>query len=237
MDPQRRSLSPISRSWQIAKVVLQCASLVCCITVLGLSASNTWRGGTGAGIFTIPVAIVIAVWTIAELVTLFFRRKTAPGRGIHPGAHVGVHLIFVLALILAVFYSCLLWSSVQRSLGPCNEWPRDPEDPKYVTQNLTVTDDYGVHTEITSYYCPEKYRNMIDDPSYRRAVQAIIAFSALLWAIHFTLFVRACVETQRLNSEGPVMVVYPQQAWPVQYQESYPQQGSEPPPMKHTHFG
>ncbi|KAI0097422.1 hypothetical protein F4776DRAFT_651138 [Hypoxylon sp. NC0597] len=230
MDPQRRSLPQISsRSWQIAKLTLQCASLVCCAIMLGLSVSTTWRGGAGVGILTVPVAIAVAVWTIAELVTLFFRRKNAPGRGIHPGAHVGVQLILFLALILALFYSVMLWRSVQRSIEPCNEWTRDPDNSNWATQ------------DTTSYYCPESYRDMINDPSYRSSVQAVIAFCVLLWAIHFTLFVRACVETQRRNSETPAIMMYPQQPWPAQYQQSYPQSypqgGSGPTPMKHTHYG
>ncbi|KAI1134435.1 hypothetical protein F5Y05DRAFT_406578 [Hypoxylon sp. FL0543] len=239
MDPQRRSLPPASsRPWQLAKVALQCTSLACCVIMFGLSASTTWQGGSGVGILTVPIAIAIAVWTIAELVTLFVRRKDAPGRGIHPGAHVGVQLILFLALILAVFYSCELWRSVERSIEPCNEWTRDPKHPNWVTQNTTRTDDGGgLRVSTSSYYCPESYRNTVNDPSYRSAVQAIIAFCALLWAIHFTLFVRACVETQRRNSESPVMMVYPRTAWPAQFEESHPQREQEPIPMKYTHYG
>ncbi|OTA94323.1 hypothetical protein M434DRAFT_270063 [Hypoxylon sp. CO27-5] len=241
MDPRRRSLPPISsRSWQIAKLTLQCASLVCCAILLGLSVSNTWNDGSGIGILTVPIAIAVAVWTIAELVTLFFRRKNAPGRGIHPGAHVGVQLILFLALILALFYSAMLWRSVQRSTEPCNEWTRDPDDPNWVTKNTTDPNGNWLRTSMRSYYCPESYRDMINDPSYRSAVQAIIAFCVLLWAIHFTLFVRACVETQRRNSEPPVIMMYPQQAWPAYYQQSYPQGypqgGPGPTPMKHTPY-
>ncbi|KAI0831017.1 hypothetical protein F5Y06DRAFT_203777 [Hypoxylon sp. FL0890] len=205
--------------------------------MLGLSVSSTWRRGSGVGILTVPIAIAIAVWTIAELVTLFIRRKNAPGRGIHPGAHVGVQLILFLALILAVFYSCMLWKSIQRSIEPCNEWSRDPKHPNWVTQNTTETDvGGGLHISTSSYYCPESYRNRVNDLSYRSAVQAIIAFCTLLWGIHFVLFVRACVETQRRNSEPPVMMVYPQTAWPAQFEESHPQGNSGPILMKHTHY-
>ncbi|KAI2470964.1 hypothetical protein F4781DRAFT_148030 [Annulohypoxylon bovei var. microspora] len=246
MEPQRRSLPLASGgSWRRAKILLQCASLACCAIVLGLSGARTWDGGNGVGILTVPIAAVTAAWTLAELTILFLRRKGAPGRGIHPGAHVGAQLVIFLALILALFYSCVLWRSVQRSAAPCNDWPRNPEDPDWAVKNDTDTwtEDDGRRTTTTSFYCPESYKELINDPSYRSIVQALIAFCVMLWVIHFSLFVRACVETQRRNTEDSVVVVYPQQqpAWPGPYGEIESQrgdhrEGSRAVPMKETHY-
>ncbi|OTB06493.1 hypothetical protein M426DRAFT_20943 [Hypoxylon sp. CI-4A] len=242
-EPQRRSI-PVppqsSRSWQMAKATLHCASVACCGVVLGLSAARTWEGSTGTGILTIPVTAAAAAWTIAELLALCIRRKSAPGRGIHPGAHVGVQLVLFLALILSIFYSAMLWRSVQHSLRKCNEWERDPRNPDWVIQNSTSVNSDGRHP-IRAFFCPEDYRQEINDPAYRSSVQAIIAFCAMLWFIHFTLFVRACVETRRLNSEPQVMWVYPRAAWPAPYEERYVQDDAQERsgsiPMKETHYG
>ncbi|KAI1460278.1 hypothetical protein F4805DRAFT_454703 [Annulohypoxylon moriforme] len=246
MDPQRRSHPPASpvrgQSWWRAKILLQCASLACCTILLGLSGARTWEQGNGIGILTIPIAAVTAAWTLAELTVLFARRKSAPGRGIHPGAHVGAQLVIFLALILALFYSCVLWRSVQRSVEPCNEWERDPRDPDWAvrTDEDSWTDDGGRRITTSSFFCPESYKELINDPSYRSEVQTLIAFSVM--AIHFTLFVRACVETQRRNSGGSVVMVYPQQlpAWPGPYGERVSQSGyrggPEAAPTKERHY-
>ncbi|KAI2621465.1 hypothetical protein GGS26DRAFT_594482 [Hypomontagnella submonticulosa] len=238
MDPQRRSMSQTStRSWRVAKVVLHITSIVFCAIVIGLSAATTWEEGDGVAILTIPIAAATAAWTIAELVTLWIRRRSAPGRGIHCGAHVGVQLVIFLAMILALFYSCGLWRSVQRFQEVCNTWERDPKNPDWVYEEETFSSPDG--TSETSYYCPPSYVDLINSASYRAAVQALIA------AIHFSLFVRACVETQRRNSEPPVVMMYPQQAWPAQYggypPSSYPQgdvprRGPGLMPTKETHY-
>ncbi|KAI0889204.1 uncharacterized protein GGS22DRAFT_68634 [Annulohypoxylon maeteangense] len=248
MDPQRRSRPPASpapgHSWQRAKILLQCASLACCAILLGISGARTWDHGNGVGILTIPIAVVTAAWTLAELLTLFVRRKSAPGRGIHPGAHVAAQLVIFLALILALFYSCVLWRSVQRSVEPCNEWERDSSDPDWAVRNDVDawTDDGGRRVETTEFFCPESYKQLINDASYRSEVQTLIAFSVMLWAIHFTLFVRACVETQRRNSDDSVVTVYPQQlpGWPGPYGERVAQsrhrEGSRATQMKETNY-
>ncbi|KAL7627743.1 hypothetical protein AAE478_001938 [Parahypoxylon ruwenzoriense] len=234
MEPYRRSGPAISRSWIIAKIVLQLFSLIFCAIVLGLSATTIWEGGGGTGILTIPIASATAAWTMAELVALYLRRRSSMGRGIHPGAHVGVQLVIFLALILSLFYTCMLWRSVQRSMAPCNEWQRDPNDPDWAVQMAEEVGSSGERWYSgTSFYCPESYREMINSPSYRSSVQAIIAFCALLWVVHFTLFVRACVETQRRNSERPAVIVYPQP-----YGFGYPYGGGpqRPAPVKETPY-
>lgn len=41
-------------------------------------------------------------------------------------------------------------------------------------------------------------------------------------AIHFSLFIRACIETQRRNKEPPAPMMYPQPMWPAPYGSSHP---------------
>lgn len=244
METRRRIVQPVSsRQWQIAKIVLQSTSLVFCIIVIGVSVGKTWEGDYGVGILTVPVTAATAAWTIAEFVTLFIRkRRGSPGRGIHPGAHVGVQLIIFLAMIYVLFYSCMLWRSVQNSIIRCNEWERDPKDPDWVIENYSEIDWRTNSIYTMSYYCPERNRILVNSKSFQSAVQALIAFCGLLWAIHFSLFVRACVETQRGNRIRPAAVVYPPPVWPAQYgvnypPNSYPRGGPGPAPMKSSYYG
>ncbi|KAI6091224.1 hypothetical protein F4821DRAFT_267501 [Hypoxylon rubiginosum] len=227
MEPYRRSASSVSvRSWQLAKVGLHLLSLVSCAVVLGLSVSWTWEDGSGIGILTIPISIATAAWTVAELLAVFVRRRSAPGRGIHPGAHVGAQLIIFLLMILALFYSGMLWRNVKRSIAPCNDWAREPGNPDLAYQNSTGVNTNGRYTSTSAFFCPEDYREKVNNAAYQAAVQALIAFSALLWAIHFTLFIRACIETQRRNKEPPVLMVYHQQPmWPAPYGTNHPYGG------------
>ncbi|OTB12698.1 hypothetical protein K445DRAFT_320838 [Daldinia sp. EC12] len=245
METQRRVVQPVSsRNWQIAKIALQTASLAFCIIVIGLSAGTMWGGDYGVGILTVPVTAATAAWTIAELVTLLVRtrRGGAPGRGIHPGAHVGVQLIIFLAMIYVLFYACMLWRSVQNSIVRCNEWERDPKNPDWVIENYSDVDRHSGFFYTRSFYCPESHRDLVNSKLFQSAAQALIAFCAMLWAIHFTLFVRACVETQRRNRNRPAAVVYPQPVWPAQYGPNYPPTNYPPragpgqTPMKSSYY-
>lgn len=162
--------------------MLQSTSLVFCIIVIGVSVGKTWEGDYGVGILTVPVTAATAAWTIAEFVTLFIRkRRGSPGRGIHPGAHVGVQLIIFLAMIYVLFYSCMLWRSVQNSIIRCNEWERDPKDPDWVIENYSEIDWRTNSIYTMSYYCPERNRILVNSKSFQSAVQALIAFCGLLW--------------------------------------------------------
>ncbi|KAI1081587.1 hypothetical protein F5B20DRAFT_578916 [Whalleya microplaca] len=231
MDSPRRSRSsrpPIRRSWQLAKIALQVFSLVCCAIVMGLSASATWQGGAGMGILIVPIAIGTSVWTLAELVTVCVRWRQ--GRGIHPGAHVAMQLIIFLALILALFYSCLLWKTVQRDIIIC-EREREENDDDWTIQTLVEGEGFA----WSSFYCPMDYYDLIHGSFYQAAIQAIIAFVTVLWVIHFSLFVRACVETQRRNRERPVTMVYAQPVWPAPYGAAYPP-SSPQGPIKETEY-
>ncbi|KAI1807245.1 hypothetical protein F4811DRAFT_43224 [Daldinia bambusicola] len=173
METQRQVVQPLSsRKWQIAKIALQSASLAFCVIVIGISAGTTWGGGYGLGILTVPVAAAMAAWTIAELVTLLVRRRRekergspASGRGIHPGAHVGVQLVIFLAMIYVLFYACMLWISVQRSVVRCNEWERDPRNPDWV--EIESHDGGRIYT--SSYHCPESLRVLVNDKSFQSA--------------------------------------------------------------------
>ncbi|KAK6957530.1 hypothetical protein Daesc_000317 [Daldinia eschscholtzii] len=107
--------------------------------------------------------------------------RGAPGRGIHPGAHVGVQLIIFLAMIYVLFYACMLWRSVQNSIVRCNEWERDPKNPDWVIENYSDVDRHSGFFYTRSFYCPESHRDLVNSKLFQSAAQALIAFCAMLW--------------------------------------------------------
>lgn len=87
--------------WHIVKLVFQTASLVCsaCIFGIGLALgtySRQWGAPWGIDILfgVLATAAGMAIlWTMAEFLTLCASKER---RGIHPGAHVGLHLIIAI---------------------------------------------------------------------------------------------------------------------------------------------
>ncbi|KAK7964085.1 negative acting factor protein [Apiospora saccharicola] len=80
----------------------------------------------------------------------------------------------------------------------------------------------AVYVDEASYYSSYRYSRYSSLSTYLRSLEAELAFLLLLIIIHFTLFVRACIETARRNrSAQPVFV-------PVNaYYASYPMQQQE----------
>ncbi|KAI0126223.1 hypothetical protein BJ170DRAFT_634203 [Xylariales sp. AK1849] len=205
-QPAPARVIPYSRAWQITKIVFVSLSMIFCIVLLGISIALAVDIEIESlqVVWIAPQAGIALCWSIAEVITICTRSGR---RGIHPGAHVALHL--------------LLW------LGFC------------AASGLT---GYLISIALEcDYYC----RNYSDyyDPSssrYVSAMEAILAFLSLLVLIHFTLFVRACVETaQRNSTAGPVIMVpqhvyYAQQPmaqYPVQTMSSM-QPGYPPRPQQ-----
>lgn len=112
---------PYSKPWHIAKIVMRCSDIVFSLIVIGISAyvlTIAFSGGAFYVMSWLPVsrrsasyplkvsrlmstlqAAVAIIWDTAELITICARGGR---RGIHPGAHVGLHLIFWLCFAAAV---------------------------------------------------------------------------------------------------------------------------------------
>lgn len=121
------------------------------------------------------------IWDIAELLTRFGRKWKA---GIHPGAHVAIHLfIWLGAAIVGGLESTFsaYYSSFDYLDEDC-EYDRDQR--RYV-----CTSNEGV-------------------ASKRALFVALSVFTCLLWLWQFILFVGACIDTQKRNAamRKPVMV-------------------------------
>lgn len=97
--PNLVAAAPVSRGWYIAKITLGSISLVLSIALVAFS-GVTWSALNGLLTelaWTAPATVLAICWQTAEFVTLCARRRTPAGaflrRGIHPGAHIAVHLL------------------------------------------------------------------------------------------------------------------------------------------------
>jgi hypothetical protein len=182
------------------------------------------------------------IWLVSEFVTAWTSKTKS---GIHPGAHVGMHLLIWLAAVpLLVFISAFVSNHVEQlediRSGGNSDW--------YYSWNRQSWDDYDAGAFALMLHLEE----------------ALDAFVALLLIIHFVLFVRACVETDRYNkSNVKTRVVYvhvpmppatgpgqqlmgyyayqplPGQPLPFPQQQQQPQAqvpGGVPPPPQQAHL-
>lgn len=144
---------------------------------------------------------VALIWDFAEIMTWLLRKRKA---GIHPGAHVAMSLLIWLAAAVV--------GGIQSAFVA-----------------YSVYDDYD-----SSSTCRDSSRNEYVDCDDRYAATrgrflAVAIFSCLVWLVHFTLFVGACVDTAKRNAAlRRVMVVAPPY-WghAVQGWQPMPQQGNQ----------
>ncbi|KLU81758.1 hypothetical protein MAPG_00839 [Magnaporthiopsis poae ATCC 64411] len=163
-----------SRGWYIAKLVLGSFIVVFDIILIAISAAylNIYPYYSASVYFSIVFspALVSLGWQIAEFITVCVHKDR---RGIHPGAHVGLHLLLWLSFASTVGLLGLLISLHYSSF-------------RYSTRRSYISDLEGLEN-------------------------AQMAFSVLNFILHFTLFVRFCIETNRRNKlpAGMIMVAAP----------------------------
>ncbi|KAK0637000.1 hypothetical protein B0T17DRAFT_613650 [Bombardia bombarda] len=177
-DPQSQQplpapAAPFSKSWHLAKLVLEIVSIVFSIIIFGVAIAlfartsryygGSWLAETDLGTAG-TVAGLALIWNTAELLTVCFSKDR---RGIHPGAHVAFHLIIWLAAAVTV-----AWLAVS-------------------TAYLLEDDSY--------YYSYYSSRTVFAYQNSTSLHNCILAFIIFLLIIHFVLFVRACIETHQLN--------------------------------------
>lgn len=133
------------------------------------------------------------VWQLAEYITILARRSIY--RPIHPGAHVGVHLVLDVLWILVVGSLC---TSLAYTLA---DWTVDSQ-----------CDDgsFEYYSGSRYVYCGyNTFDSQAQATKYFRLLEALIAFSTLMAIGHFVLFVLACIETDRRRKFGKqTKVVY-----------------------------
>ncbi|KAI0380574.1 hypothetical protein F5Y04DRAFT_256994 [Hypomontagnella monticulosa] len=195
MDPNQaqsqRELDVVQcrrRAWPVTKIALITLSIIFCGIVLGISIALAADPAIQSYIvvWTAPQAGAALLWTVADLIT------TIGSRGIHPGAHVAIHL--------------LLWMGFGVGLGLT----------AYILSFVLVFTSFDERDTYSEYY--ENYYGQGGErgrvyysESYVRSMESLVAFLALLIIVHFSLFVRACVETARHRKvdNGPIAIGMP----------------------------
>ncbi|KKY34794.1 hypothetical protein UCDDA912_g05223 [Diaporthe ampelina] len=184
-----------SKPFAVAKLALGSFNLVFAIIALGLSLSVVMRSYLMHSLISVIICLSLAVasiiWQLAEHITLAVRLDW---RSIHPGAHVGVHLVLWVLAILVVPSLCLSLSYEMADYTIRADCERDG-------------DGYYTGSSSSCYWYSFPSQGAAD--GYFRLLEAISAFAVLMLISHLTLFVMACVESDRRRRHGKATkVVY-----------------------------
>ncbi|KAI0840798.1 hypothetical protein F5Y06DRAFT_261798 [Hypoxylon sp. FL0890] len=188
-----RILPQYSKSWTVSKLILAIFLIIVAIIILALSCVFLGEDGDAqwSAAYALPITILSILWNGAELITFAVRSRKDMKRGIHPGAHVGLHLCFWLACVFAVLITVGLDVSVQSILNNCTE------ETNNSYSYYSYCDDYG--------YSNPSYMN----GTYLPMLRAMAALFCLMTIIHFILFVMACIDTHKRNLLQPAGIVMP----------------------------
>ncbi|XDG09166.1 hypothetical protein ABKA04_008781 [Annulohypoxylon sp. FPYF3050] len=188
-----RLLPQYSKSWTYSKLALTLSLVIIAIIVMALGCvfvtETTYEDWVSA--YTLPISIASILWNGAELITFAVRSRKDEKRGIHPGAHVGLHLCFWIACVFAALLSITEIIVINSDLRDCAE----ERNSRY------------------SYYsyC-EDYDNIDMNGRFLPMMRAIAAFFCLMVLIHFILFVFACIDTHKRNLMKPAGMIIPPMA-------------------------
>ncbi|KAI0117685.1 hypothetical protein GGR51DRAFT_262825 [Nemania sp. FL0031] len=213
-----RPLPKLSSPYLATRIGLTVLSSIWGIVIIALTSILLSQGSVVASVSLYAYAVVIAsiLWNTAELITYCVRLRKQIQRGIHPGAHVGLHLIFWLAGAFSILLTVSIYEAVVYDLRRC-ERANDDDD----------SDSYSYYGYYCDDYKPLDYFQSSIVPVLRGLVAIFV-----IWAInHFVLFVLACIETHKRNAMKPagfIMPVPAPSAVPPQAMY-YPQQAGTQP--------
>lgn len=178
-----RAIPPYSRAWTISKLVLTILSTTIAIIIIALACVFIGEGGDGetSAYCALPIAVAAVLWNGAELITFAVRSRKDVKRGIHPGAHVGLHLCFWIACVFGVLVIVSITLSIESMIRDC------AEEEGNLSSYWSYCDDY--------HYGDNLYTNNMYLPTLR----ALVAMFCLATLNHFVLFVFACIDTHKRN--------------------------------------
>ncbi|KAI0596305.1 hypothetical protein F4775DRAFT_565578 [Biscogniauxia sp. FL1348] len=216
-----RVLPKQSQRYIATKLGLTVLSSVLSIIIIALSSVllSDSGAGDGAAYYAIPIAVAAIIWNTAELITYCVRLRRETQRGIHPGAHVALHLLFWLACVFAVLITVSLYISVAYTLARCTD-SSDDDDSYEVVYGSSYRYRYCQQYAAINYY----YWN------YLPTLRALVAMFILTLINHFVLFVLACIDTHKRNLLKPAGVVLAPSAPSMYYAAPPPQPGMMPMP-------
>ncbi|KAI1306811.1 hypothetical protein F5Y03DRAFT_383948 [Xylaria venustula] len=207
-----RPLPHHSSAYLAARIGLTVLSSVWGIIILALTSILLYSGGV-ASVVSLYAYVIVAIsilWNTAELITYCVRLRKQVQRGIHPGAHVGLHLLFWLAGALASVSTIAVYVVLQSELGECKNSDSNDDD------------SYSYYNDCSEFEPLDYYKSDVI-PTFRALVAIFI-----LWTInHFILFVLACIETHKRNAMRPVALVM-RSPGPAQGVSHLPQAGAQP---------
>ncbi|KAI0165522.1 hypothetical protein GGR57DRAFT_124073 [Xylariaceae sp. FL1272] len=205
-----RQIPQFSQAWIGTRIGLTVLSSILGIIVIALTSvllsEGSWLAETA--LYAYPISVASIIWNTAELITYLVRLRKHHQRGIHPGAHVALHLIFWLVGVFAILLTVSLLLGVQSELEYCNN----------------DYDDYGYNSSYCDEFTPYGYYRSMILP----ILQGLLAVFVLWLVAHLALFVLACIETHKRNTMLPAAILVPVSqpgAAPMQY---FPQQGAVP---------
>lgn len=206
IEAQRLAHKPFSAKWANAKNWMNFALLNINTVVIILSAylNTDSSAGYSFGIMIVSwiclgVCSLSIIWTASELLVLMYRGQRNP---IHPGAHVGTHLILWM---LAIFATGVLTTY----------WVVGFFEDSYSSYLSDITPETTLTTADLGRLGTDDLMVLI---MRRRATRIGRTLAIAMWAImitHFILFVRACVETNQLRRFNRVVYIIQQ---PMQQQ-------------------
>lgn len=225
--------TPYDKEWLRVKFVLTILSILLCIILLAFAIVMASPGSPSVyrdyvALWAVPFTVVIIAWDFTEIITVCTcGSRITPGaaaggvrvrRGIHPGAHVGVDLIIWLAGVFCIFIATLQMVSGEDRIQDCAE---------YLSRSNT-----------SSWYyrrCSQAEYDFLLRGNYLGLLRATVAFVCLITAVHFFIFVRACIETHQYNTTRRIVVIPQQMYYGGQPQGMMPYPGANmyqmPPPQ------
>ncbi|KAI1106970.1 hypothetical protein F4804DRAFT_329717 [Jackrogersella minutella] len=194
--PQPLRLVPqYSKPWMTSKLILATLLIIVAVVILALACVFVSTNGDAqwTAAYALPITIASILWNGAELITFAVRTRKNVKRGIHPGAHVGLHLCFWIVCVFAVLLAIVECISIASSVRECAE----EANSRY--SYYSYCDDYG--DDNASYM----------NGTYLPMLRAVAALFCVMTLAHFVLFVFACIDTHKRNMLKPAGMVVPPQ--------------------------
>ncbi|KAI3332035.1 hypothetical protein HD806DRAFT_178465 [Xylariaceae sp. AK1471] len=178
-----RPLPKQSQAYIATKLGLTALSSVWGIIIIALTSILLSEGGYVGYVALYSYAIVVAsiIWNTSELITYCARLRKDIQRGIHPGAHVALHLIFWLAGILAILLTVSIYLETDYDVRRCEE----------------DNGDYDLYSDY--YNCGDVGPTWYYKGTILPVLRAHLAIFVLWLINHFVLFVFACIDTHKRN--------------------------------------
>ncbi|KAK3936160.1 hypothetical protein QBC46DRAFT_395844 [Diplogelasinospora grovesii] len=220
------------------KIILRLLSILLCIGVIATQVATViqiqqeYHRVADVFYFTVPPCLLAIAWDKLEFIVSCCRR----GRGIHPGAHVGVNLILWLG-----FFG--VGGNVLRAAGDIASISAQAKD--YLNSSSDGTDTEGDYNGFT-------WDDVQVYDGYAVKGRVAGALLCLIGLIRFVLFVIACIDTDRRRKAKrmarSVVVVEPHRnsvasipltnmSTPQPYDPVTMIPPSHPPPQYYEHAG